>query len=123
MTLAAETSGLDGTQAFASFVSKGLKYPVRKTAIKIWNEMLLNWMGGEYTSGYCISKGKAIGNLRGISDLLGKVISLCSLPKISKWICMHCKEQVLWLQLFCSQGQLYPGSVDSCPSRSTGVQI
>ncbi|GFS94852.1 hypothetical protein TNCV_4457181 [Trichonephila clavipes] len=44
----------------------------------IWNEVLLNWMGGEFRSGYCISisKGKAVGNLRRISGLLDKVLSL-----------------------------------------------
>ncbi|GFV79060.1 hypothetical protein TNCV_2612461 [Trichonephila clavipes] len=43
----------------------------------IWNELLLDWIGGELTSGYFISigKGKAVGKLRGISSLLGKVIS------------------------------------------------
>ncbi|GFV96140.1 uncharacterized protein TNCV_1871001 [Trichonephila clavipes] len=32
----------------------------------IWNEVLLNWMGGEFTSGYSIStsKGKASGKLK-----------------------------------------------------------
>ncbi|GFX92160.1 hypothetical protein TNCV_1740801 [Trichonephila clavipes] len=35
-------------------------------------------MGGEFTSGGCISigKGNTIGRFRGISDFLGKVISL-----------------------------------------------
>ncbi|GFX30117.1 hypothetical protein TNCV_2618271 [Trichonephila clavipes] len=39
-------------------------------------KLLLNWMEGEFSSGYCINKGKAIGKLWGISNLLGKVISL-----------------------------------------------
>ncbi|GFW68046.1 hypothetical protein TNCV_1618071 [Trichonephila clavipes] len=48
----------------------------KKVTIKIWNEVLLNWMEGEL--GYCISmsKGKAIGKLRGILSLLGNVVSL-----------------------------------------------
>ncbi|GFV31682.1 hypothetical protein TNCV_2189951 [Trichonephila clavipes] len=42
-----------------------------------------------------ISMGKVIGELKGVSGLLGKV-SACSLPKMSTWSGIRCKVQVLW---------------------------
>ncbi|GFV48500.1 hypothetical protein TNCV_2395651 [Trichonephila clavipes] len=51
-------------------------------AIKIWNEVSLNWMGGEW---------KVERNL----GLLAR-LSACSLPKMSTWVSIYYKVQVLW---------------------------
>ncbi|GFV46465.1 hypothetical protein TNCV_3233531 [Trichonephila clavipes] len=62
--------------------------------------MVLSYIhaGGDFTSGYRISigKGKAIEKLRGISGLLGKVISLLIASDMSTWAGIHSKVQVLW---------------------------
>ncbi|GFX62796.1 hypothetical protein TNCV_3351221 [Trichonephila clavipes] len=76
---------------------------LRAYTFKIWNEVLLNWMGGEFTSSYCISisKCKVIGNFRA-SLVRSSQKPVTSRGCVPRW---RLRESLHWFFLWAVEGK------------------
>ncbi|GFV88829.1 hypothetical protein TNCV_4608741 [Trichonephila clavipes] len=94
-------------------------------ATKFKNKVLLSWVGGEFTPGYCISfdNVKAIGKLRGILSLIGKDISLLNAKDVYVcWYPLKCAGSLV-CDYFVYKENYIRWSVENCPSGSSESQI